>query len=143
MKKYQIATDCGHTGHAVATLHAEITLGLKKGYGGFLQEKTAVLDCLTALYCREAEAGRLFIPMVVTDSVITYAYRVADGKWHGEHEPALVLSSDKSPLYAAHISEEKWQLLVEETAHHLGEQFEQFRVYVTYSRVEVKIFQKI
>ncbi len=138
---YKVARENGKFGHGTV-LSAEITLGLKKGYGGFSQEKQAVLECLTKRYCKEASAERPFIPFVVTEAVITYAYPTENG-WHGEHEPALVLSSEKSPLYAAHFDDEEWKNLVEETAEHLGEVFEQFRVYVVYTRKEVKILQKI
>lgn len=82
------------------------------------------------------------LPFVVRDTIITYAYPGNDGLISC-HEPALELVSDKSPLYATHLSDEEWQELVEEQyAHKLGERFEQFRVYVTYARVETKIFQR-
>ncbi len=143
---YQIAQDNGQTGHSEA-VHAEINLGLKKGYEGFAQEKGEVLGFLTDLYLDAAQNSRPFVPFVVTDSVITYAYFSnkqwgGDDKWHAAHEPALVLASDKSPLYAADVSDDEWKELVESYAHKLGEKFQQFRVYVTYSRTEVKIFQR-
>jgi len=122
-------------------LRAEINLGLKKGYSGFEQEKADVLSFLTETYKNAGKAGKNFIPFIVTDSVITYAYP-ADDDWVGEHEPALVLTSDKSPLYVAGTSDEDWKVFVEEYITLLGERFDQFRVYVTYTRVEVKIFQK-
>ncbi len=138
---YSIPTENGNVGHARNTIRAEINLGLKKGYTGFAQEKGEVLAFLTDLYKQDGAAGKPFVPFIVTDSVITYAYPTGDG-WHGEHEPALVLTSDKSPLYAANLSDEDWAVLVESYAAKLGERFEQFRVYVTYTRVEVKILQK-
>jgi hypothetical protein len=53
-----------------------------------------------------------------------------------------VLSSVKSPLYAADETDDEWKTLVEEYAAKLGAQFQQWRVYVSYSRVEIKIFQQ-
>ena len=138
---YSIPTEDGHLGHDRSALRAEINLGLKRGYGGFKEEKGDVLNFLTDLYKKDGAEGKPFVPFVVKDSIITYAYPTDSG-WHGEHEPALVLTSDKSPLYAAGMSDEAWQRLVENYASLLGERFEQFRVYVTYTRVEVKVLQK-
>lgn len=145
MAKYEIAVEkTGERGHAKNNLQVEINLGLKKGYGGFAQEKQEVLNLLTGLYEACLCDGEQYIPFVVTDSVITYAYP----KWDepdviiAEHEPALVLRSDKSPLYAADMTDEQWKELVEWFAARLGSKFDQFRVYVSYSRAEVKIFQK-
>lgn len=141
-KKYDIATENSRTGHAVDTLRAIITLGLKKGYEGFVQEKIEVLNFLTDLYKVALTEGRNYIPFVVTESVITYAYPGDNGPI-AAHEPALVLTSDKSPLYAADMSDQQWSDMVEFYAHALGAEFDQFRVYVTYTRVEVKIFQEV
>jgi len=144
MADYGIARDNGQVGHAVSNLQTEITLGLKKGYDGFRQEKEQVLHFLTDLYKSQLRAGKNYIPFVVQDSVITYAYPAGDGdEIVAEHEPALVLKSDKSPLYAADMSDEEWQELVEWFAAQLGSEFEQFRVYVSYARAEVKILQKV
>ena len=144
--RYAIAKDNGQTGKGVNNLRAEINLGLKKGYGGFGQEKSEVLAFLTELYKSQLRAGKNYIPFVVTDSVITYAY--PDWKTEGEefvaeHEPALVLKSDKSPLYAADMSDEEWKELVEWFATQLGSKFQQFRVYVSYTRAEIKILQQV
>ncbi len=141
MANYEITKDCGQTGHAVNNLQVEITLGLKKGYGGFVQEKEQVLQFLTDLYRSQLRVGKNYIPFVMTDSVITYAYPAGDDIV-AEHEPALVLKSDKSPLYAADMSDDEWKELVEWFAAQLGSEFEQFRVYVSYTRAEVKILQK-
>ena len=140
-KQYKIAVDNGKTGYAITSIQAEITLGLKKGYSGFVQEKEQVLQFLTNLYKSQLAAGKNYIPFVVTDSVITYAYPAGDDIV-AEHEPALVLKSDKSPLYAADMSDDEWKNLVEWFATQLGSRFEQFRVYISYTRAEVKIFQK-
>jgi hypothetical protein len=149
MTTYTIAQDNnGCTGSATNNLQACVNLGLKKGYEGFAQEKLAVLDFLTASYLRACEEGKNYIPFVVTDTVITYAYLSdpkwgGDGKWHAAHEPALALVSDKSPLYAADMSDDEWKILVEQYAADLGAAFDQFRVYVTYTRTEeMKILQK-
>lgn len=138
---YKIATENGLIGHSLKTLQAQITLGLKKGYNGFLQEKKEVLNFLTDLYKTAGTNNKPYIPFVVGDVVITYAYPTDSG-WHGEHEPALALISDKNPIYAASLSDDEWKSLVEEYASLLGEKFQQFRVYVTYAIVETKIFQK-
>lgn len=141
---YKIAEDKGNKGHVINNLQAEVNLGLKKGYGGFKQEKENVLNFLTELYSTQIKRGENYVPFVITESVITYAYP----KWDeqeviiAEHEPALVLKSDKSPLYADDMTNDEWKNLVEYTACQLGEKFEQFRVYVSYATAEVKIFQK-
>lgn len=140
MTTYAIAQENGRKGHEVNNLRAEINLGLKKGYGGFKQEKEEVLQFLTERYKTALHEGRNFLPVIVTDSVITYAYSTPAGPV-AEHEPSLVLTSDKSPLYASE-SDQEWQELVEEYAISLAERFDQFRVYVTYTRGEVKIFQR-
>jgi len=100
-----------------------------------------VLQFLTDLYRSQLRVGKNYIPFVMTDSVITYAYPAGDDIV-AEHEPALVLKSDKSPLYAADMSDDEWKELVEWFAAQLGSEFEQFRVYVSYTRAEVKILQK-
>lgn len=143
MKRYEIAED--GKGYSVNNLQTEINIGLKKGYSGFNQEKEEVLFFLTNLYRSQLSAGKKFIPFVVTDSVITYAYPKWDepGVIVAEHEPALVLKSDKSPLFAADISDEEWMNLVEWFATQLGSKFQQFRVYISYTRAEVKILQQI
>lgn len=141
---YKTARDNGQVGHAVSNLQTEITLGLKKGYNGFRQEKEQVLHFLTDLYKSQLRAGKNYVPFVVTDSVITYAYTGTGQdpkKIIAEHEPALVLKSDKSPLYAADMSDNEWKSLVEWFAAQLGSKFKQFRVYVSYTRAEVKILQ--
>lgn len=138
--KYGIAVEAGKTGHATNNLQAQINLGLKKGYEGFAQEKQAVLDFLTDLYKAAIITGTNFIPFVITETVIAYAWTGDEGPV-GAHEPALLLTSDKSPLYSSETDEE-WQALVEEYATLLAEHFQQFRVYVTYTRVETKIFQQ-
>lgn len=138
---YKIAVEeNGRVGHAVNNLQAEINLGLKKGYGGFAQEKGEVLNFLTERYKKALSEGKNFISFVVTDSVITYAYPGDNGPV-AEHEPGLVLTADKSPLYG-NESDEEWQALVEEYVAALAEHFEQRRVYVSYTRAEVKIFQR-
>ncbi len=142
MANYQIAQDCGQTGHATNNLQVEITLGLKKGYGGFENEKSEVLTFLTDLYLSQMESDKNYIPFIVQDSIITYAYPGDEGIV-AEHEPALVLRSDKSPLYAANMTDDEWKELVEWFVSQLGARFEQFRVYVSYARAEVKIFQKV
>ena len=142
MKKYSVPIENGREGRSRNGLRAEINLGLKKGYEGFAQEKGEVLEFLTGLYVKAGEEGKNFVPFVVTDSVITYAYPTDKG-WVAAHEPGLVLTSDKSPLYAAEMSDEEWKELVEWFAAQLGSKFQQFRVYVTYTRTEeVKILQR-
>lgn len=137
---YKIAQENGRKGHAPDTLRAEINLGLKQGYDGFTQEKLSVLNFLTDTYKRQIAAGENYVPFVIQDAVITYAFPGDDGPV-AAHEPSLVLTSDKSPLYSTE-TEEQWKALVEGYAQALGAEFEQFRVYVTYARVEVKIFQQ-
>ena len=141
MENYKIAVDKGgRIGHAVTNIQTQINLGLKKGYDGFDQEKGEVLSFLTDLYKKAIENGRNFVPFVVTESVITYAFPGDNGPV-ACHEPALLLTADKSPLYGDE-SEEEWKELVEEYACLLAYRFEQFRVYVTYTRVETKVFQR-
>lgn len=138
---YQIATEGGLSGHVQKNLKASIVLGLKQGYDGFLQEKKEVLDFLTNIYCEAGKEGRPFIPFTVSEVIVTYAYPV-DGGWRGEHEPALLLTSDKNPLYTASISVEDWKLMIETYVTKLGSHFQQHRVYLAYEEVETKIFQK-
>lgn len=123
------------------TLRAEINLGLKQGYEGFAQEKGEVLTFLTDRYKAAVGEGSNFVPYVITDSVIAYAYPGDSGPV-AAHEPALVLTSDKSPLYAADMSEDDWADAVRADAEALGERFQQFRVYVTFSSVACTILQK-
>lgn len=139
--KYAIAAEGGRTGHAQNNLQAQINLGLKKGYEGFVQEKGEVLNFLTDLYKAALTEGKNFLPFVVTETVIVYAWSGDQGPV-GAHEPALLLSSDKSPLYSSE-SDEEWQAMVEDYVGKLAERFQQFRVYVSYARVETKIFQKV
>lgn len=137
---YEIAQENGKVGHVLNNLQAQINLGLKKGYEGFVQEKGEVLNFLTDLYKAALTEGNNFLPFVVTETVITYAWMGDQGPV-GAHEPALLLSSDKSPLYSSE-SDEEWQAMVEDYAGKLAERFQQFRVYVSYARVETKIFQQ-
>ena len=51
---------------------------------------------------------------------------------HAEAEPALTLFADKSPLYAADMSDDDWKSAVEELAAHLAARFEPFKVYVSH-----------
>lgn len=138
---YQIADENGHIGHSQATLRAEINLGLKQGYDGFNQEKQSVLNFLTDLYKSQISEGGNYIPFIISEAVITYAFRGDNGPI-AAHEPSLVLVSDKSPIYSSE-TEEEWKAMIEGYAFALGSEFKQFRVYVTYMRVEVKIFQQI
>ncbi|MDO8512193.1 MAG: hypothetical protein Q7S57_02880 [bacterium] len=142
MKTYAVAVDGGRTGHAVATLRAEINLGLKKGYAGFLQEKQEVIDFLKDLYRTAVAAGRNYVPVCIQQTEIVYAYQTGDGPV-ADAEPALTLFSDKSPLYAADMSDDQWKAAVEELAAALADRFQQFRVYVSYIQVEVKILQQV
>ena len=138
---YKIAVEKdGRVGHAMNNLRAEINLGLKKGYGGFTQEKREVLNFLTERYKKALSERKNFIPFVVWDSVITYAYPGDNGPV-AEHEPGVVLTADKSPLYGDE-SDEEWEAMVDEYAAALAEHFEQRRVYVSYTRAEIKIFQQ-
>lgn len=140
MKSYTIAKEDGRSGHAQTTLRVEINLGLKQGYDGFAQEKKSVLNFLTDLYKKQIVDGGNYIPFVVSEAVITYAFRGDDGPV-AAHEPSLVLTSDKSPLYQAE-TEDEWKAMVEGYVFSLGTEFKQFRVYLTYMRVELKIFQQ-
>ena len=137
---YKIAEENRCVGHKINNIQVQINLGLKLGYEGFTNEKKEVLNFLTGLYKKALEEGKVFLPFVITDTVITYAWMSADGPV-GAHEPALSLVSDMSPLYF-HSSEEEWKELVEWYAAQLGEQFAQFRVYVTYTQVETLILQQ-
>ena len=138
---YEIAKENGQMGQAANNLQAQINLGLKKGYDGFVQEKQEVLNFLTEMYKQALNEGRNFLPFVITETVITYAWSSDQGPV-GAHEPAMLLATDKSPLYASNQSDEEWKLFVEDYAQKLGEQFRQFRVYVSYRRVETKILQQ-
>ena len=137
---FAIAQDNGRTG-AANTIRAEINLGLKKGYGGFLQEKQEVIDFLKELYKAALAEKRNYIPVGIQQTEIVYAYPTDSGPF-ADAEPALTLFSDKSPLYAADMSEDTWKAAVEDLAVQLAARFQQFRVYVSYIPVEVKIFQK-
>jgi len=141
MTTYAVAVDNGRTGHA-KTLRAEINIGLKKGYDGFLQEKAEVIVFLKDLYRKAVTAGRNYIPVGIQKTEIVYAYPT-DGDAFADAEPALTLFSDKSPLYAADMSEEQWKVAVEELASALADRFQQYRVYVTYIAVEVRILQQV
>jgi hypothetical protein len=137
---YRIASVGIRTGHA-PSLRVEINLGLKKGYSGSMQDKQEVLDFITDLHRQALKQAANFITFVVTDTVLAYAYE-EDGQPVTQHEPGLCLSSDKSPLYAADMSDEDWKTLVEFYAHALGEHFQQDHVYVTYLPAELKVFQR-
>lgn len=139
MNNYEIAVDNGRTG-AATTLRAEINLGLKKGYDGFLQEKAEVIAFLKESYRAAVAEGRNYIPVGIQQTEIVYAYPTDNGPF-ADAEPALTLFSDKNPLYAVE-SDEEWKGAVEALAAELAAKFQQFRVYVTYIPVEVKIFQK-
>ena len=138
-RNYRIAQENGRTGTA-ATIRAEINLGLKKGYDGFLQEKAEVITFLKDSYRAAVAEGRNYIPVCIQQTEMVYAYPTDNGPF-ADAEPALTLFSDKNPLYAV-ASDEDWKTAVEELAVELAEKFQQFRVYVTYITVEVKIFQK-
>ena len=137
---YEIAQDNGRTG-AATTLRAEINLGLKKGYDGFLQEKAEVIAFLKESYKAAVAEKRNYIPVGIQQTEIVYAFPTDNGSF-ADAEPALTLFSDKSPLYAVDMSDDQWKSAVEELAAQLAARFEQFRVYVSYIPVEVKIFQK-
>lgn len=136
---YLVASENGRIGH-LNTVRAEINLGLKKGYDGFLQEKAEVIAFLKEKYKEAIAAGQSFIPVCIQQTEIVYAYGTSDGPF-ADAEPALTLFSDKNPLYAVE-SDEDWKVAVEDLAAKLAERFQQYRVYVTYAAVEVKIFQQ-
>lgn len=137
---YAVAQEGDRSGTAL-TLRAEINLGLKQGYGGFLQEKQEVIDFLKDLYRTAVAEKRNYIPVGIQQTEIVYAYPSDSGPV-ADAEPALTLFSDKSPLYAANMTEDEWKTAVEELASKLAERFQQFRVYVAYIPVEVKILQR-
>lgn len=137
---YQIAFDNGRTGHNPAAFQASIYLGLKKGYDGFIQEKAAVLNFLTGLYTQALKEGKGYVAFVITDAVITYAYKSGE-EVVAMHEPSLVLATTQSPLYTTE-GDEAWKASVEDYAAKLAAEFGQFRVYVEYARTEIKIFQQ-
>lgn len=138
--KYVIAREGERVGVA-KTLRVEINLGLKQGYAGFLQEKEEVIAFLKEEYRQALASGRSYIPVGIQITDLVYAYPTQEGI-HAEAEPSLTLFSDKNPLYSKESGEE-WKDLVEELAFKLAEKFQQFRVYVTYIPVEVKIFQML
>ena len=78
--------------------------------------------------------------MGIQQTEIVYAYPTDNGPF-ADAEPALTLFSDKNPLYAIE-SDDEWKVAVEDLAAQLAARFQQFRVYVSYIPVEVKIFQK-
>jgi len=139
LPRYEIAEENGKSGQ-VLTIRAEINLGLKKGYGGFLQEKQEVIDFLKEFYVSALSAGRSFVPVCIQQTEVVYAYPTDSGPF-ADAEPALTLFSDKNPLYVFE-SDEDWKKSVEDLTFRLAEKFQQFRVYVSYIPVEVKIFQK-
>ena len=138
---YRVATADGRTGHALSTLRVEINLGLKKGYSGSVQDKQEVLDFITNLHRQALKQAANFITFVVTDTILAYAYD-EDGRPKTQHEPGLCLVSDKSPLYAADMSDAEWKTLVEFYAQALGEHFDQDHVFVTYLPSEIKVLQR-
>jgi len=137
--EYGIAVENGRNGIA-NTIRAEINLGLKKGYDGFIQEKKEVIDFLKDSYKAAVAEKRNYIPVGIQQTEIVYAYPTDNGPF-ADAEPALTLFSDKNPIYATE-SDEDWKKAVESLAAELAEKFQQFRVYVTYIHVEVKIFQQ-
>ena len=139
MKKYGVAQENGRNG-AAKTLRAEINLGLKKGYDGFLQEKAEVIAFLKDAYKAAVAEKRNYIPVGIQQTEIVYAYATDNGPF-ADAEPALTLFSDKNPLYAIE-SDDEWKTAVEDLAAQLAARFQQFRVYVSYIPGEVKISQK-
>jgi hypothetical protein len=139
---YRIATLGTRSGHAPSTLRVEINLGLKKGYTGSVQDKQEVLDFITGLHEQALRQAANFITFVVTDTVLAYAYE-EHGEPRTQHEPGLCLVSDKSPLYAADMSDEEWKGLVEFYACELGAHFEQDHVFVTYLPSEIKVLARV
>ncbi len=144
--EYAIAVEekLGTTGQKNNNLQAQITLGLKQGYGGFLQEKLEVLNLLSGLYKACLWDGEEMVTFNVKEAVTTYAYRHWDNPDEivAEHEPSLELTSDKNPLFTADMSDEEWKTLVEWFVARLASKFKQFRVYVSYTRTEeLKILQ--
>jgi len=107
-------------------LRAQITLGLREGYSGSVQEKDEVLELITALQ-RRAVATKTYLPFVIAETVITYPLnegRVA-------REPGLSLTTDQAA--APDVGDEAvWKRLVVFYAQSLANVFEQEEVHVTY-----------
>jgi len=106
-----------------------------------MQDKQEVLDFITTLHEQALKEAANFITFVVTDTVLAYAYE-ENGEPKTQHEPGLCLVSDKSPLYAADMTDDEWKTLVEFYAQALGDHFEQDHVFVTYLPSEIKVLQR-
>jgi hypothetical protein len=73
-------------------LRAQITLGLREGYTGSVQEKEEVLEVIAALQRRAVESGRAYLPFVIAETVITYPLH----ERRVEREPGLALTTDQA-----------------------------------------------
>jgi len=127
----------------VATLRAEINFELEiAGYGGFRQEKEEVVSFLKKMIQKSVSKREFYIQFCIQATEIIYGYKRNNEGVVVDSEPSITLFSDKNPIYAASITDADWKCVVEQVAFQLAEEFQQYRVYVTYSLVDVKIFRK-
>ncbi len=118
-----------------ATSHgfrAQITLGLRKGYGGSVQEKTEVLSLISDLQRRAVAGGRPYLPFVIAETVISYPVN----ERRTEREPGLALTTDQAAAPDAG-DEAAWRELVLFYAQALADAFEQEVVSVTFWPAEI------
>lgn len=118
------------------TLRAEINMGLKEGYEGLGHTKQEVIDFLQSLYQAAVDKGEYLPGLGVQSTVLTYQH--IDTSYT---EPSLTIFGDKNPFYF-NGSDDDFKRVIGQIACELGEHFQQFRVYITYTPVTIQIIQK-
>ncbi len=143
---YELAKEGGRTGYDLAAVHSEIRLEFDgASQDDFIRLKKELLFFLEDLYeqaLKKKKNNKGFVRFVVTDCLVTYA-SIADHGLVAGHNPAIVLSADKHPLYNVEMTPVVWRETVEFCARELGQRFHPPGISVSHSERELKILRRI
>ncbi len=130
------------------TTYFEITLGVFPGYNVKYNNSTSLLKYLKetiVLEIKKNQVTRLLMALNEKFNVI-FPARISKATIpykHGKtplYEPVIIISGERNPRYFKGTDEE-WRALVKKYAEHLGEEFQQKRVYVSFKESTLGILK--
>jgi hypothetical protein len=110
-----------------------VVVGRSPGYDGAPNAPTGAAVAAVLVWMKDrAVAAQPYLTGVITEGSVCYAWADDQGGAGGAAEPAVVFSGDVSVLYAADVTHEEVEAMLDELGGLLGAVLDQTRVYVTY-----------
>ena len=111
-----------------------VAFGLQEGYaqGARVHSFEEATMALKEWMVRRAASGKDFLTGTLSAGEVVYAWPDGPGKAGSGSEPCAVFAGEVSVLYAAHLSDQVAEEILDDLASEVGRALGQTRVYVSY-----------